>query len=85
MGANILYFTVTFNQVIPNIKRSITDIQTIRLSTTYSQENGYKNYCNQIESRCLKCSHPENLIDTERKKIKFKSRAFFAGKINPKG
>ena len=55
-------------------KRSIVYSQTLRVSRACSQEEDYKNYCNQMKSWFLKCSYPEHLIDTEIKKVKFKSR-----------
>ena len=55
-------------------KRSIVYSQTVRVSRACSVEEDYKNYCNQMKSWFLKCSYPEHLIDTEMKKVKFKSR-----------
>ena len=55
-------------------KRSIVYSQTLRVSRACSQEEDYKNYCNQVKSWFLKHSYPEHLIDTEMKKVKFKSR-----------
>ena len=54
-------------------KKSIVYSQTLSVSRTCSQED-YKNYCNQMKSWFLKRSYPEHLIDTEMKKVKFKSR-----------
>ena len=55
-------------------KKSIVYSQTLRVSRACSQEEDYKNYCNQMKSWFLKRSYPEHLIDTEMKKVKFKSR-----------
>ena len=55
-------------------KRSIVYSQTLRVSRACSQEEDYKNYSNQMKSWFLKRSYPEHLIDTEIKKVKFKSR-----------
>ena len=55
-------------------KRSIVYSQTLRASRACSQEEDYKNYCNQMKSWFLKRSYPEHLIDTEMQKVKFKSR-----------
>ena len=55
-------------------KRSIVYSQTLRVSRSCSQEEDYKNYCNQMKPWLLKRSYPEHLIDTEMKKVKFKSR-----------
>ena len=45
--------------------------QTLKVSRTCSQEEDYKNYYNQMKSWFLSAEH---LIDTEMKKVKFKSR-----------
>ena len=50
-------------------KRSIVYSQTLRVSRACSQEEDYKNYCNQMKSWFLKRSYPEHLIDTEMKKL----------------
>ena len=55
-------------------KKSIVYSQTLRVSRACSQEEDYKNYCNQMKSWFLKRSYPEHLIDTEMQKVKFKSR-----------
>ena len=55
-------------------KRPIAYSQTLRVSRACSQEDDYKKYCNQMKSGFLKRSYPEHLIDTEMKKVKFKSR-----------
>ena len=55
-------------------KESTVYSQTLRVSRACPQEQDYKNYCNQMKSWLLKCSYPEHLIDTEVKKVKFKSR-----------
>ena len=55
-------------------KRSIVYSQTLRVSRACSQEEDYKNYCNQMKSWFLKRSYPEHLFDTEMRKVKFKSR-----------
>ena len=55
-------------------KRSIVYSQTLRVSRACSKEEDYKNYYNQMKSWFLKRSFPEHLIDTEMKKLKFKSR-----------
>ena len=55
-------------------KNSIIYSQTLRLSRTCSQEEDYKHYYNEMKSWFLKGSYPEHLIDTEMKKVKFKSR-----------
>ena len=55
-------------------KRSIVYSQTLRVSRTCSQEEDYKNYCNQMKSWFLRRSYLEHLIDTEMRKVKFKSR-----------
>ena len=55
-------------------KKSIVHSQTLRVSRACSQEEDYKNYCNQMKSWFLKRSYPEHLIDTEMQKVKFKSR-----------
>ena len=49
-------------------KRSIVYSQTLRVSRTCSQEEDYKNYCNQMKSWFLKRSYPEHLSDAEMKK-----------------
>ena len=48
--------------------------QTLRVSRECSQEEDYKNYCNQIKSWFLKRRYAEHLTDAEIKKFKFKSR-----------
>ena len=55
-------------------KRSIVYSQTLTVSRECSQEEDYKNYCNQMKSWFLKRSYPEPLIDTEMKKVKLKSK-----------
>ena len=55
-------------------KKSIVYSQTLRISRTCSQEEDYKNYCNQMKSWFLKSSYLKHLTDTEMKKVKFKSR-----------
>ena len=55
-------------------KYSMVYSQTLRVSRECSQEEDYKNYCNQIKSWFLKCRYAEHLTDTEIKKFKFKSR-----------
>ena len=55
-------------------KRSVVYSQTLRVSRECSQEEDYKNYCNQLKSWFLNLSYPEHLIDIEMKKFKFKSR-----------
>ena len=55
-------------------KRSIVYSHTLRVSRACCQEEDYKNYCNQMKSWFLKRSYPEQLIDTEMKNFKFKSR-----------
>ena len=55
-------------------KKSIVYSQTLRVGRECSQEEDYKNYCNQMKSWFLKRSYPEHLTDTEMKKVKFKSR-----------
>ena len=48
--------------------------QTLRVSRACSEEEDYKNYCNQMKSWFLKHNYSEHLIDNEMKKVKFKSR-----------
>ena len=55
-------------------KRSIVYSQIVRDSRACCQEEDYKNHCNQIKSWFLKCSYPEDLLDTEMKEVKLKSR-----------
>ena len=43
--------------------------QTLRVSRACSEEEDYKNYCNQMKSWFLKHSYPEHLIDTEMKQL----------------
>ena len=50
-------------------KKLIVYSQTLRVSRACSQEEDYKNYCNQMKSWFLKRSYPEHLIDTEIKKL----------------
>ena len=45
--------------------------QTLRVGRASSQEEDYKNYCNQMQSWFLKSSYLEHLIDNEMKKVKF--------------
>ena len=59
---------------LKNAKRSIVYSQTLRVSRACSQKEDYKNYCNQMKSQLMIRSYPEHLIDTEMKKVKFKSR-----------
>ena len=55
-------------------KRSIVYSPTLRVSRTCSQEEDYKNYCYQMKSWSLRRSYLKHLIDTETRKVKFKSR-----------
>ena len=55
-------------------KKAIVFSQTLRVSRACSQEEDYKNYCNQMKSWFLKRSYPEHLINTDMKNVKFKSR-----------
>ena len=55
-------------------KKSIVYSQTVRVSRACSQEEDYKNCCNQMKSWLLRRSCSEHLIDTKMKKVKFKSR-----------
>ena len=50
-------------------KRSILYSETLRVSRTCSQEEDYKNYCNEMKSWFLRRSYPEHLIDTEMRKV----------------
>ena len=49
-----------------------------------SQEEDYKNYCNQMKSWFLKCSCLEHLIDTEMKKASLHQERELK-KVNQKG
>ena len=55
-------------------KMSIVYSQTLTVGRACSQEEDYKNYCNQMKSWFLKRSYPEHLIHIEMKKVKFKLR-----------
>ena len=59
---------------LEHTKWSIVYSQTLRVSRTCSQEEDYKNYCNQMKSCFLRRSYSEHVIDTEMRKVKFKSR-----------
>ena len=65
-------------------KRSIVYSQTLRVSRACSQEEYYKNYCNQMKSWFLKRSYPQHLIDTEMKKLSL-SQEKKLKKVNRKG
>ena len=50
-------------------KRSVVYSKTPRVSKVCSQEEDYKNCCNQMKSWFLKRSYSEHVIDTEMKKV----------------
>ena len=65
-------------------KRSIVYSQTLRVSMACSQEEDYKNYCNQMKSWFLKCSYLEHLIDTEMEKVSLNQEGELK-KVNQRG